>query len=314
MATWSTVRPRGAEASGFFSSRFHPARKALHRNWLDKAALDTSYMISKPDLIDIGVNFHSSQLNGLSAELLQRASAVGVTDILATGTSLAASRQELAFAREHVDGPVRVWATAGVHPHDAKAWPGTEPFEALWADPLVVAVGECGLDYNRMFSQAAAQRRAFEMQIAAAIRLDKPLFLHCRDAFEDFHAMLREASQAGARGVVHCFTEGTEQAEAYLALGFDIGITGWVTDTARGSALRDALRVVPLDRMHLETDAPYLRPKNAGKTRPYNEPALLPFVAQAVAEQKGVAPTDVAAQTSATSRRLFRLKTPPVAG
>lgn len=274
---------------------------------------DTPSMESKPDLIDIGVNFHSSQLKGLGADLLQRASAAGVTDILATGTSLAASRQELAFARENSGAPVRVWATAGVHPHDATAWPGTDPFEALWADPLVVAVGECGLDYNRMFSPAADQRRAFQMQIAAAIRLDKPLFLHCRDAFADFHAMLRDASQAGAHGVVHCFTEGAEQAEAYLALGFDIGITGWVADPARGSALRDALRVVPLDRMHLETDAPYLRPKNAGKTRPYNEPALLPFVAQAIAEQKGVDPIDVAAQTSAASRRLFRLTTPQVA-
>ncbi|MFG6486227.1 TatD family hydrolase [Roseateles sp. BYS78W] len=264
-------------------------------------------------MIDIGVNFHASQLKGLGAELLQRASAVGVTDVLATGTSLAASRQELAFAREQVDGPVRVWATAGVHPHDAKAWPGTEPFEALWADPLVVAVGECGLDYNRMFSPAADQRRVFLTQIAAAIRLDKPLFLHCRDAFEDFHAMLRDASRAGARGVVHCFTDGAEQAEAYLALGFDIGITGWVSDIARGSALRDALRVVPLDHMHLETDAPYLRPKNAGKTRPYNEPALLPFVAQAVAEHKRVDLNEVAAQTSAASRRLFRLTALPVA-
>lgn len=270
-------------------------------------------MPTHPALIDIGVNFHSSQLKGLGVELLQRASAVGVTDILATGTSLAASRQELAFAREHLSGPVRVWATAGVHPHDAKSWPGTQPFEPLWADPLVVAVGECGLDYNRMFSPAADQRRAFETQIAAAVRLDKPLFLHCRDAFEDFHAMLRDAAQAGARGVVHCFTDGAAQAEAYLALGFDIGITGWVTDTVRGTALRNALRVVPLDRMHLETDAPYLRPKNAGKTRPYNEPALLPFVAQAVAEQKGVALHEVAAQTSAASRRLFRLTSAPVA-
>ncbi len=256
-------------------------------------------------MIDIGVNFHSSQLKGLGAELLSRAAAAGVTHILATGTSLHASELALAFAREHA----QVWATAGVHPHDARHWTDTSAaqFEPLWADVRAVAVGECGLDYHRMFSPREDQRRAFEAQVAAGVRLDKPLFLHSRDAFDDFVAMLRDAAAAGAHGVVHCFTDGAAEAEAYLALGFDIGITGWVTDAARGAALRDALRVIPADRLHLETDAPYLRPKNAGKTRPYNEPALLPFVAQAVAELKGLQPAALAAQASANSRRLFKL-------
>jgi len=256
-------------------------------------------------LVDIGVNFHSSQLKGLHAELLARAAAAGVTHILATGTSLRASELALAFAREHA----RVWATAGTHPHDASQWTPQSPtqFAPLWDDARVVAVGECGLDYNRMFSPKDAQRSAFEAQIAAAVRLDKPLFLHCRDAFDDFRAMLRDAAAAGAHGVVHCFTGDAAEAEAFLALGLDIGITGWVTDAARGTALRDALRIVPTDRLHLETDAPYLRPKNAGKTRPYNEPALLPFVAQAVADLKGLDAAALSAQAAANSRRLFRL-------
>ena len=256
-------------------------------------------------MIDIGVNFHSSQLKGLDAELLSRAAAAGVTHFLATGTSLHASELALAFAREHA----RVWATAGVHPHDAKHWTpeSAAQFAPLWADELVVAVGECGLDYNRMFSPREDQRRAFEAQIAAGARLDKPLFLHSRDAFDDFHAMLRDAAAAGAHGVVHCFTEGPARAEAFLALGFDIGVTGWVTDQTRGAALRDAVRAIPADRLHLETDAPYLRPKNAGKTRPYNEPALLPFVARAVAELKGMEVAALAAQATANSRRLFKL-------
>ena len=256
-------------------------------------------------MIDIGVNFHSSQLKGLAAELLTRAAAAGVTHILATGTSLHASELALAFARTHE----RVWATAGVHPHDARHWDAasTAQFEPMWADDLVVAVGECGLDYNRMFSPREAQRQAFEAQIAAAVRTAKPLFLHCRDAFDDFEAMLRDAAAAGAHGVVHCFTEGAAEAEAFLALGFDIGITGWVTDAVRGSTLREAVRVIPADRLHLETDAPYLRPKNAGKTRPYNEPALLPFVAKAVAELKGMDVAALSAQATANSRRLFKL-------
>ena len=256
-------------------------------------------------MIDIGVNFHSSQLKGLAPELLSRASAAGVTHILATGTSLHASELALAFARAHE----RVWATAGTHPHDATHWTADSAaqFAPLWADERVVAVGECGLDYNRMFSPMHAQRAAFEAQIAAALRLGKPLFLHCRDAFDDFRAMLHDAEAAGAHGVVHCFTDGAAEAEAFLALGFDIGITGWVTDAARGTALRDALRVIPADRLHLETDAPYLRPKNAGKTRPYNEPALLPFVARAVAALKGIDEATLAAQATDNSRRLFKL-------
>jgi TatD DNase family protein len=276
-------------------------------------------------MIDIGVNFHSSQLKGLAAELLDRAAAAGVTHILATGTSLRASELAIEFARTHEPaGPpqgrmqqgeawrlpgIRVWATAGMHPHDASHWTGSSAtqFAPLWADAHVVAVGECGLDYNRMFSPMAAQRAAFEAQVAAAVRLDKPLFLHCRDAFDDFRAMLADAAAAGAHGVVHCFTDGAREAEAFLELGFDIGITGWVTDTARGTALRDALRVIPVDRLHLETDAPYLRPKNAGKTRPYNEPALLPFVARAVAELKAMEVDALAAQATANSRRLFKL-------
>ncbi len=257
------------------------------------------------NLIDIGVNFHSSQLRGVGAELVERAAAAGVGAILATGTSLESSRTELAFARRHA----RVWSTAGMHPHVAKDWHATTAgeFEPLWADERVVAVGECGLDYNRMFSPMDAQRRAFEVQIQASLRTGKPLFLHCRDAFDDFLAMLRDAHQAGAHGVVHCFTDSAAEAEAYLALGFDIGITGWVTDLARGAALRDAVRVIPLDRLHLETDAPYLRPKNAGKTRPYNEPALLPFVARAVAELKGVDAGTLAAHATANSTRVFKL-------
>jgi TatD DNase family protein len=256
-------------------------------------------------LIDIGVNFHSTQLKGLAPELISRAAAVGVTRILATGTSLGSSQSAFALAHAHP----RVWATAGVHPHTASEFTVAtgERLTKMWADERVVAVGECGLDYNRMFSPKDAQRDAFEAHVRAGVKYDKPLFLHCRDAFDDFHAMLRDASRAGAHGVVHCFTGSAAEAEAYLELGFDLGITGWITDLVRGAELRDALRVIPLDRLHLETDAPYLRPKNAGKTRPYNEPALLPFVARMVAELKGVDVAEVGAAASANSARLFRL-------
>ena len=254
---------------------------------------------------DIGVNFHSSQLRGLAAELLERARVAGVGRVIATGTSLAASRSALALARAHAG----VWATAGVHPHDARHC-DTQTLQALqtlWREPRVVAVGECGLDYDRMFSPADVQRRVFEHQIEAAIAVGKPLFLHCRAAFDDFRALLKSASQAGVHGVVHCFTGDADQARQFLDMGFDIGVTGWITDQARGQDLRDAMRAVPLDRLHLETDAPYLRPRNADKTRPYNEPALLPFIARAVAELKGLEAGEVAEQAARNSARLFAL-------
>lgn len=196
-----------------------------------------------------------------------------------------------------------------MHPHTAKDFNAAtlHALSDLWAHPRVVAVGECGLDYNRMFSPRDGQRHAFERQIEGALRIGKPLFIHCRDAHADFLAMTREAAAAGARGVLHCFTGTPDEALDCLALGFDIGVTGWVTDVARGTSLREALSVIPLDRLHLETDAPYLRPRNAGKTRPYNEPALLPYVAQAVAQVLGIDEAEVRARTGDNSRRLFEL-------
>jgi TatD DNase family protein len=257
-------------------------------------------------MIDIGVNFHSSQLKGMTSELLSRAKDAGLTGILATGTSLQASRQAVALA---VLQPGYVWATAGVHPHSAKDWsPKVEAdLEALWKSESVVAIGEAGLDYNRMFSTKEQQRHAFERQLEAAVRTGKPLFLHCRDAFEDFREMTRAAARKGARGVVHCFTGTRKEALAHLEDGFDIGITGWVADPARGSDLRDALKVIPLERMHLETDAPYLMPRNIPKRGPVNVPANLIWVARAIASIKGCTDIKVGHVCAENSRRMFGL-------
>jgi len=258
------------------------------------------------ELIDIGVNFHSKQLAGLAPELISRAKEAGVGAILATGTSLESSMKELALAHQH---PGYLYSTAGVHPHSADGW--TDAVRAalltLLAEPACVAVGETGLDYNRNFSTPANQRRAFAAQLEMAAEIRKPLFLHCRDAFDDFFPMMRDAVAAGAHGVVHCFTGSQDEAEAFAGLGLDIGVTGWVTDLARGQALREAVKTVPLDRLHLETDAPYLGPKNAKKRRPYNEPANLVWVARAIAELRGVEEATVAQACTRNSARLFGL-------
>ncbi len=257
-------------------------------------------------MIDIGVNFHSPQLKGKAQHLIGEAKKAGLTGILATGTSLSSSRLARTLAESH---PGYIWATAGVHPHSAKDWsPAVEAdLEKLWTLPAIVAVGEAGLDYNRMFSPMPEQKRAFERQLEASLRLNKPLFLHCRDAFDDFRAMTKEAASRGARGVVHCFTGNRKEAIAHLDDGFDIGVTGWVADPARGRDLRDAVKVIPLERLHLETDAPYLMPRNIPKRGPVNVPANLVWVARAIAEIKGRAEDEVRSICEQNSRRMFRL-------
>jgi TatD DNase family protein len=257
-------------------------------------------------MIDIGVNFHSPQLKGKTQHLISEAKLAGLTAILATGTSLSSSRLARTLAESH---PGYIWSTAGVHPHSAKDWsPAVEAeLGILWTSPAVVAIGEAGLDYNRMFSPVLEQKRAFERQLEAALRVNKPLFLHCRDAFDDFRAMTKEAASRGARGVVHCFTGGRKEAMAHLDDGFDLGITGWVADPARGSDLRDAVKAVPLERLHLETDAPYLMPRNIPKRGPVNVPANLVWVARAIAAIKGRSENDVRSICEQNSRTMFRL-------
>lgn len=259
-------------------------------------------------LIDIGVNFHNKQLSKYTPELISRAQASGLSAILATGTSLETTMKAINLASEH---PGFIYATAGVHPHNANDW---SPEVRLWLekqlfDPVVVAVGECGLDYSRMFSSKTHQLQAFRAQLSLSLDTGKPLFLHCRDAFDDFVGILKGFSKTADKlsGVVHCFTDSWAEAKAYLDLGLDIGVTGWVTDVRRGNALRDAVIHIPLDRLHLETDAPYLCPKNLTTGRSYNEPANLIGVAKELAAIKNVPVEELVSQCTANSQRLFKL-------
>ena len=214
----------------------------------------------------------------------------------------------LRLAQAH---PGELFATAGVHPHHATEYTDECDAEmrALHAHPEVVAVGECGLDYFRDFSPRPAQRRAFERQLQIAADTGKPLFLHQRDAHDDFLAVLREHAAGLAGGVAHCFTAGAKERDAYLELGLHIGITGWINDERRGLGLRNVVKGIPADRLMIETDAPYLLPRDirpAPKSR-RNEPAHLPYVLRAVARARGETPETVAASSTATARRLFGL-------
>lgn len=260
------------------------------------------------DLIDIGANLTHDSFDRDRAEVLERAAAAGVRRLIVTGTSVTASLQAAALCEIH---PQTLFATAGIHPHHARDFDvhAGNALRALLANPAFVAVGECGLDYFRDFSPRDAQRRAFEAQLELAAETGKPVFLHERDAHADFVAQLKPARSALAGGVAHCFTGGTAELDAYLALELHVGITGWVCDERRGQALRTAVPHIPLDRLLLETDAPYLLPRDlpAPPRDRRNEPAHLAHVLERVAALMNLPSDEVAAAATANAERLFGL-------
>jgi TatD DNase family protein len=256
-------------------------------------------------LVDIGLNLtHDSFAHDRDA-LLVRAAESGVAHMLITGASLSASQAAIELARTQ---STRLRATAGVHPHHATELSDVNIsfLRQLATQPEVLAVGECGLDYFRNFSPPADQQRAFALQLELASDVGKPLFLHQRDAHEDFLALLKPYLPRMS-GVAHCFTGNWSQAKSYLDLGLYIGVTGWLCDERRGQDLRNAVRHIPLDRLLLETDAPYLLPRDlqpAPKSR-RNEPAFLPHVLKTLAAIRGDDLAALAAATTANAKRLF---------
>jgi TatD DNase family protein len=259
------------------------------------------------DLVDIGANLTNKAFREDLDDLIGRARAAGVGTIVVTGTSAGGS----AAAADLAAGRPGLFATAGIHPHHAaQAGPGAyDQLRALLGRPEVVAAGECGLDYNRNFSPQEAQLACFEAQLRLAAELGKPLFLHERDASDAFLGVLRAHRPGLGPAVVHCFTGERRALEAYLALDLHVGITGWVCDERRGAHLRELLPLIPRDRLMIETDAPYLLPRTmprAPRNR-RNEPAFLPHVLAAVAAALGRPAAEVAAETTATARRFFRL-------
>ncbi len=259
-------------------------------------------------MIDIGANLtHESFQHDLEA-VLDRARAAGLEALVVTGTDVAHSRSAQALAARH---PGVLYATAGVHPHHAAALDaaGLAEIVALARAPGVVAIGECGLDFNRDYSPRADQERAFEAQLELAAEVGLPVFLHQRDAHERFLAILARHRDRLVDAVAHCFTGSAEEAAAYLDLDLHIGITGWVCDERRGDALRQAVGCVPPERLMIETDAPYLLPRDL-RPRPSsrrNEPMYLAHVCAAVARYRDSDPATVALQTARTARRFFRL-------
>lgn len=260
-------------------------------------------------LVDIGANLtHESFQRDLS-DVIARARAANVTRMIVTGTDVAHARQAVEMARQFAG----LYATAGVHPHDASGWSEdvAQALGDLYTLPEVVAVGECGLDFNRNFSTPQEQERAFEAQLALAAASGLPLFLHERDAGQRMREILHHWRDDISHAVIHCFTADYETLRGYLDLDLHIGLTGWICDERRGHHLRDLVREIPLDRLMVETDCPYLLPRNlpAKLKGRRHEPALLPWIVQEIARWHQVSDTELAAATTRTALQFFRIDT-----
>ena len=262
-------------------------------------------------MIDIGANLTHASFERDLAAVLARAQAHGVSQIIVTGADAHGARAALELARAH---PRRLFATAGVHPHHASAFDAEveQLLRELHAHAEVVAVGETGLDYHRDFSPRSAQLFAFERQLELAVACGKPLFLHQRDAHADFLACMANVRGRIGAAVVHCFTGEKAELFDYLDRDFHIGITGWICDERRGVHLRELVRHIPAERLMLETDAPYLLPRNLVPSPKHrrNEPMYLEHICAEVARDRGEQPAAVAASSTATARQFFRLPAP----
>jgi TatD DNase family protein len=257
-------------------------------------------------LVDIGLNLAHASFDHDRDAVVADAVAAGVTRMVVTGSTLASTRSAIDIVRSRRS---RYRATAGIHPHHAREFPDSDipALRALLLLPEVGAAGECGLDYFRNFSSHEDQERVFRLQLQLAAECGKPVFLHQRDGHDAFVGILREHVPRLAGGVAHCFTGDERELRDYLDLGLSIGITGWICDERRGQHLRDLVRLVPLDRLMLETDAPYLLPRDL-KPKPShrrNEPKYLPHILHAVAACRGEPAEVVAAAATDNAIRFF---------
>ena len=260
------------------------------------------------ELIDIGANLTHDSFDSDRKDLIRRALDVGVKTMIVTGSTAQSSADALELARKY---PGTLYATAGVHPHYAKDYSDDtgKKLGELLNHNEVVAAGECGLDYFRNFSSQDDQVRVFESLLEIATDHQVPVFLHQRDAHDRFVGILKEHLDRIPRAVAHCFTGAQNELDELIDLDLYIGITGWICDERRGHHLRELVGRIPSNRLMIETDAPYLLPRDLNpkpKTR-RNEPMHLPHILTAIADATGVDAVDLAKQTTENARRFFVL-------
>tara|TARA_B110000091_G_scaffold2422_1_gene2232 strand:+ start:307 stop:1095 length:789 start_codon:yes stop_codon:yes gene_type:complete len=262
-------------------------------------------------VIDIGVNFTNKRFDKDRSDIIQRAKKNKVSGFLVTGTNIEESKKALDLCQQF---PNYLNCTAGVHPHDADHVSANylEEITELARHHQVKAIGECGLDFNRNFSAPEQQLQVFQQQIDLAVVLKLPLFLHQREAFEPWLELLKPALGKVPAMVSHCFTGNKKELERCLAADMYIGITGWLCDERRGQELRDIIKYIPLNRLMIETDAPYLTPRNI-RPKPKssrNEPSYLPYVVQTYAELTGLSSEIIIQQSTINAQKVFDLPMP----
>ncbi|MEJ5057610.1 MULTISPECIES: TatD family hydrolase [unclassified Pseudomonas] len=266
-------------------------------------------------LIDIGVNLTNPSFDDKHRAVLDRAYAAGVCQLVLTGTNVESSEQALELCQQLDESAQRLFSTAGIHPHAASDWgaDSARRLRDLLKEPNVVAVGECGLDFNRDFSPRPQQEKVLEEHLALAVELQMPVFLHERDASQRLLEILRDFRDQLPAAVVHCFTGEQKALFNYLDMDLHIGITGWICDERRGTHLHPLVKEIKRGRLMLESDAPYLLPRSL-RPKPKNgrnEPAFLTEVLREVALHRGESEEDLAAHTTACARAFYRMPTIP---
>ncbi len=259
-----------------------------------------------PALVDTHAHLDNSQYDSDRAEVIKRARQGGVSQILTVGCDLASSQASIALANEHPD----IYASVGIHPHDALE--GSDDGIATLrhlakSNPKVVAIGEIGLDFYRDRTPRDVQRETFRRQIRLAREVGLPLIIHDRDAHDEVETILREEGAKEIGGVLHCFSGDLAMAKRCLEMGFYLSFPGTITYPAN-NAVREIVKVVPDDRLLIETDCPYLSPVPQRGKR--NEPAFVRHTAEAIAELRNISAEDIARLVRRNSYDLFQIGTP----
>lgn len=264
------------------------------------------------DLVDICFNFTSNAFRDDEVEVIKRANQAGVSRFILTGSNVQDSEYALQLSTQHTD----MYSTAGVHPHLAKEWTNetVNQLRQLAEHKNVVAIGEAGLDYNRNYSNPVEQKIAFQLQLELATELAIPILLHERDAHKDFAQLLSHSRDQLDKVVVHCFTGTAKELDCYIDLDCHIGITGWICDERRGQHLHEIIKRIPANRLMIETDSPYLLPRDLPDEPSFpkpkgrrNEPAYLPHILSTLAYCRETSVEQTAVETTQTAKEFFTI-------
>lgn len=259
----------------------------------------------KLDYIDIGVNLMGKQFHEDREEIVKDSLHGGI-GLIITGTDLKSTKSAVDFISDYNEKPI--WCTCGVHPHNANKWNieyKNQMISLIENHKSIIAIGETGLDYDRMFSTKENQKKCFADILTLAEEMNLPLFLHERSAEGDFTKLMKKHRSLCKKSVVHCFTGSKEAAYRYLQMGCYIGLTGWICDNRRNKNVMEALKIIPLERIMIETDAPFLIPSDIEGLSKRNVPKNIKYVADRIAQCKGIQAEEVKKTVMENTKNFF---------